>query len=267
MKYMINIGRFTFLDIIQGRVYQILLLATVFAPLFGALLSSLFMVDIGKVYMDGVMGVFHFVSIVFTLFIAGSLLARDIEQKVCYMFVVPPLSRASFLGGRFLGFIFAYIMMVMLIMVESTLIGYVVFSQTAAFYMAGYSWFNMSLLIALHACPYIAILGFVFFIVSWATGLAEIIFFSSMGLLLSWVLPSILLVIHNDTDSQTFLFTILSLIYGVLPHLNGAMISAALTHGNISLSFADICAYVIEHIAYAGVFFGLAIWFFNRRDL
>lgn len=265
---MINIGRFTFLDIIQGRVYQILLLTTVFAPLFGTVLSSLFMVDIGKVYMDGVMGVFHFISIVFILFIAGSLLARDIEQKVCYMFVVPPLSRESFFWGRFLGFIFAYIMMIVLLMVESALIGAFIFSQTAAFYMAGYSWFNMSLLVVLHACPYIAVLGFVFFVVSWATGLAEIIFFSSMGLLLSWILPGILLVIQNDVDSQfPFLFSILSLVYGVLPHLNGAMISAALTHGEISLSSADVWAYVIEHIAYAGVFFGLSIWFFNRRDL
>ncbi|MDQ7004203.1 MAG: hypothetical protein Q9N67_04495 [Ghiorsea sp.] len=270
MKYWINITKLTWLEVVQGRVFQILLASTLLAPLFGAVLSSLFMMDIGKVYMDGVMAFVHFISMAFILFIAASLLARDIEQKVCYLLVVQPASREAYWIGRFFGFVLAYVLLVSLLVIESVLLGEFIFSAKAAVYLAGYSWLNMSLLIFLHSFQYISLLALVFFIVSWATGLAEIIFFSTMGLILSWVFPQLLLVMGQSQGVEgapVLLYQIFEWIYQLLPHLNGANIALLLTHGDERLTVADMSLYIMEHVGYAGVFLGLGIWLFRQRDL
>ncbi len=270
MKYWVNIAGLTLLEVVQGRVFQILLATTLLAPLFGAILSSLFMMDIGKVYMDGVMAFVHFTSMVFVLFITASLLARDIEQKTCYLLVVQPASREAYLMGRFFGFVLVYILMIGLLVIESVMIGELIFFGKPDIYLAGYSWLNMSLLIFLHSFQYIALLGLIFFIVSWATGLAEIMFFSTMGLVLSWVFPQLLLVMgqsHSAEESPVFLYQMFELIYQLLPHLNGANIALLLTHGDESLTITDMSIYMMEHIGYAGVLLGLALWMFRKRDL
>ena len=268
-RHLINITRFTSLEVLQARIFQVLLGVTLAAPLFGVVLSSLFMMDIGKVYMDGVMSVSHFISVIFILFITASLLARDIEQKVCYFLVVQPSSRKAYLFGRFLGFILMYLLLMTLLSLESVVVGTVLFHDSLPVYVSGFTWFNMSSLVFLHAFPYIAVLGFVFFIASWATGFVEIIFFSLAGLLLSWVFPQVLPAIYqvgSGTEPSTFLYYIFDTLYNLLPHLNGADIALALTHDQ-SLSAKEIVLYLIEHIAYAGVLMGLAVWQFEKRDL
>jgi len=270
MKLTINMAWFTVLEVVQGRVFQILLISTLVAPLFGVLLASLFMIDIGKVYMDGVMAVVHFLSMVFVLFIVASLMSRDLEQKVCYLFVVKPANRVTYFWGRFFGFLSAYAILVLALFVISGFVGELFLSGKPELYLAGFSVSNLFSLIFLTSFQYISLLGLVFFIVSWATGFAEIILFSSVALLFSWVFPPILAVIGGGPtlgDSSSLLYEFLNIIYHVLPHLNGGNLLLNLTHQQTGISLSDFMIYCLEHIGYAGVLLISGIWFFKRRDL
>lgn len=269
IKLISNTAYLTIQEIFQSRVYQLLLIVSLCTPIVAYLLSSLFLVDIGKVYMDGVLGMFHLVSLVFVLFLAASILARDIERKVCYLFVVPPANRGTYLFGRFFGFMFIYYVMSLLLILVSVASAEVIFKGVDALYLSGYTPFNLFLLLFLHSLQYVALLGFAFFIASWATGLAEVMFFALMGFLISWILPSILGVINPASGTEqgsAILYAMLSAVYLVLPHLNAAEASLMLVHGNV-IEKSDVILFCLDHVSYTAVFFGLAIWFFQRRDL
>lgn len=269
MKYMINIMKLTFREVIQSRSYQSLVAIALLAPIFGLILSSLFLVDLGKVYMDGAMAISHFLSIIFVLFVSAALLARDVEQKVCYLLVIKPSNRGIYLGGRFLGLLFAYATLMALVALLSMVVGDIYLGNKMEFYQSGYVWYAMFELIFLHAFQYIALLAFVFFIFSWATGAPEIMLFSAAAILFSWAFPPILLAMNNPDVAQevpALLQNLLHWIYECLPHLNGASIALELTHGR-GLPDSAMALYVLEHLSYAGVFFMLAYYFFSRRDL
>ena len=269
LKIINNTIALTFLEVVQSRVYQVLLVMALLSPLFAYFLSSLFLVEIGKVYMDGVLAAVHFLSVIFTLFIVSSILVRDISHKVCYLLVVQPATRESYLMGRFFGFLVTLLILITVVGLVSIGAGFLIFLDEMQLYVAGYTWSNISLLIFLHSFQYVSLLGFIFFIVSWATGLAEVMFFSMLGLTISWALPQVLVLLNPEFGGEqknAVLFEFLRTVYQILPHLNGSDISLALTHG-ASLSFSAISLYILEHLGYAGVFLGLAVWVFNRRDL
>ncbi|MDX8380476.1 MAG: hypothetical protein R8M14_00005 [Ghiorsea sp.] len=269
MQSWINITKLTFLEVFQARTYRILLSSTFLVPIFGFLLSSLFLVDLGKVYMDGMIGMVHLFSIVFILFVAVGLLSKDIEQKICYFLLSAPATRISYLFGRFTGLLGVFALMLLLIALESSLAGYYYVGNIAEIYQSGFVWTNVFELIFLHSFQYIALLGFVFFVFSWASGAAEIMLFSTTAFLFSWVFPPILLALQNPEVASKvppFIYKFLEFLYQLLPHLNGSSIALEIAHGK-DVSFFSMAIYCLEHASYTAVFLMIAIWFFSRRDL
>ncbi|MDX8384094.1 MAG: hypothetical protein R8M45_08430 [Ghiorsea sp.] len=269
MKPWLNLTTFSFWEVCQGRVYKILLAAILLMPLLAIMLSSLFLFDIGKVYIDAVIALTHVLMIIYILFVCVSLLARDIEQKVCYLLLAYPAGRISYVCGRFAGFLLALFVLLLALSVVNAAVGEWYIGSMNELYRSDFSWQSLVAIITLHAFQYIAILGVVFFIFSWATGAAEIMLFSSVVILFSWVFPPILLAMQRqDVAAKVpgFLQQFLDVIYQALPHLNGGSIALELSHAK-ALQAGDIGVYLLEHVAYAGVMLMLALWKFSKRDL
>ncbi len=269
MKPWLSIIQLTFLEVIQSRIFQVLAAATLLAPLFGFVLSSLFLVDIGKVYLDGVLGVMHVLSMGFVLFISAGILARDLEQKVCYLLVLEPSSRIIYMLGRFCGLTLVFFGFIGLVVLSGSIFAHFYIAIKSEFYQSNYAWQHLAALIFLHGFQYWALLGLVFFIFSWATGMVEIVVFASAGLLLSWIFPPILRAMQSQEVAEQVPLKIQSILnfgYNLLPHLTGGEIALALVHGK-SIGAIEILWYIVEHTAYAGLLLSIAIIMFSRRDL
>ena len=265
----INIVRLTWLELWQSRTYRIMLLIALIAPIGAIVIASLFLSDVGKVYVDGIAGASQLLAMVFMLFMAVSLLGSDVYQKICYLLLNPPVKRSDYFIGRYFGLCLAFLVMLAVLLFSSSVAGILFLRDKAEIYQSGFSWMMLAQMMFFYFFQYISILGVIFFLVSWASGNAEIMLFAVAALLFSWLFPPILKALQDPLVQENVpqaVTAMLQGIYEVLPHLEGAQISLLLSHGSV-ISFIDTMFYMLEHIAYSLVFFMLGLLLFNRRDL
>jgi len=264
-----NLTRLTLSELWQSRSYKALLVLALLSPLLAMTVSSLFMVDIGKVYMDGIAAMSQLLAIFFLVFLVVTLLTRDIFQRVCYILLTPPVTRNDYFIGRFIGVAVAFLMLLLLLFASSALSGWLYLAEKSEFYQSGYAWYHLAQLIFFNYFQYISIVGFIFFIVSWSSGDTESMLFTVAILIFSWVFPPVLKAMQSVAVAQQTpdsVVLMLQWLYEVLPHLQGSEIALSLAHG-MSIDSTAAVYYVLEHGLYALVFFLLGLLIFNRRDL
>jgi len=265
----IKITYLTWLELWQSRTYKILLGFALLAPVLGIGLAVLFMIDIGKVYMDSIAAIAHVLAMVLLLFVVVTLLSRDIFDRICYILLNPPATRVDYYWGRFAGVALVFFVLLLVLLGSSALGGFLYVENKDIFYQSNYSWFNLAQLIFFNYFQYISILGVIFFIVSWSSGDAETMLFTVSILIFSWLFPPVLKVMQNAEVAEKtpeFIVVLLQSIYEVLPHLQGSDISLRLAHG-ISIGWEQGLLYIAEHSFYGVCFFLLGLMIFLRRDL
>jgi len=265
----INIARLTWLELWQSRTYKTLLVFALVSPVCAIILASLFMVDLGKVYMDAIAGASQVLAMVFLVFLVVTLLSRDIFERVCYVLLAPPVRRSDYFIGRFVGVLFVFLVLLLVLLASSVVGGLVYVEQQAPMYQSGYAWFHLAQLMFFNFFQYVSMLGVIFFIVSWSSGDAETMLFTVAMLIFSWVFPPVLKSMQNpDVTKETpeAVVSLLQVLYDTMPHLQGADIALALAHG-VGISLLETCYYVLEHSLYGLIFFVLGLMIFQRRNL
>jgi len=260
--------RFTLKEIYSQRIYQILAGMLVVIPWLMLIPTSLFMLDIGKVFIDLLFLCLHGWALVYIFFIACPLLARDLEQGTCHIFLTLPMSRTQYYWSRFAGITSGFIPLLIVFLVSSSLAFTFAESIWGTYIQTGAntSFIYGTLLILL---PYIALTAVLFLIASSATGLPEITVFLFSVWLLCWTIPPVLGALQSaDIQSSTpdAIVLIIKVANQLLPDLSGSDISLALAHNNPLQSF-QVIGYCTHHLAYALLAMLLAITMFKRRDL
>lgn len=258
---------FSALEIFQSRIFLILTIAALGIPLFGLIVASLFMMDLGKVYYDVLIAGSNLTSIVYCLFVCGHMLAKDIENQICHLFITAPMQRWHYQMGRFLGITFVFLILTLTLGLGGALGAMAYMNEGAVILEVNPLWAFAAA--GFVAFQYLSILGGVFFIASWATGLAEIMFFSFAFVAFSWTFPPILEAMRMPEVMERIpadLATFVQALYGILPHLNSYQFAVMLPHGHLP-DARNAFWFALEHIAYAGAGLSLAFWFFRRRDL
>ena len=264
-----ELSRFTFIEIIQSRVFRLLVGGSLLIPLIAVIIASLFMADVGKVYLDVVLSGAHFVSIVFTLFIAASLLAKDIDQRICYIILSAPIKRHQYILARYAGISIAFAVLALIMTIASYIGGYFYIGSLPDLYQSGFSTMMMPMMFFYVFFQYLSLISVAVFFFSWATGTAEIMLFTSSVILFSWVFPPVLAALQTEElASQTplFLNQLIQLVYQFLPHLNGSDFALSIAH-SLDINVKNLMLYMLEHSAYAGIALVLALLLFKRRDL
>lgn len=263
------IGKLTCLELLQNRAMRSLMAFLLLFPFASFIFTNLFLMDIGKVFVDAMAGLSHLVGIVYILFFAAPLLARDIEARVCYFLLTPPVSRNQYLLGRFAGISTIFILLLVVLSITGTLCAWLVLEGNFAVYHSGLTLSRIAVLAFFQFFHYISLLGIALFIFSWASGMAEIMLFTSLVTLLCWVFPPIIQAMQNPEvvkDIPLWITQLLDAVYGLLPHLNGSEIALALAHG-VSIGAVPTTYYALEHISYAVIAVILSMWLFSKRDL
>lgn len=269
MKYIRELGYFTALEVLQSRIYKILLLVCTLVPLTGIIFSNLFLVDLGKVYMDVMTGGAHLLALIFVLFLAAPLLARDIDQRICYILLIPPIQRWQYLCGRFAGLTIAFIVLMMVLTLCGLIGTWLFIDSNYAMHQSDITALSVPLLVFFIFFQHISLIGLLFFFFSWATGTAEIMVFTIAAAIFAWIFPPILQALQDPEVARQipeWLQALLQAFYQMLPHLNGGDIALALAHGERIEMLATL-AYCTEHLSYAIIALLLAIIAFRHRDL
>jgi len=259
---------FTVSELAGQRIYHILTVALLLLPWLLLIPTSLFMLELGKVFTDLLFTALHGWLLVFLFFLGAPLVSRDIEQGTCHLFLMLPMPRSHYLWGRFLGLVTAFIPLFAAYL-TSAYLACIFGAQHWTGYFASDSSVYFSAGAALILLPYIALTAVLFLIASRATGLPEITVFLFSVWALCWSLPPVLQAMHHATDIESapgWLIGFLKAINQFLPDLSSSTISLYMAHTK-SLSAINVTGYCVEHIAYAILAMGIAVVLFNRRDL
>ena len=265
----IKLAKLTWLELWQSHVYKSLLVLSLLSPGLAIVMGSLFMVDIGKVYIDTIAAFSQLIAIMFLIFMVVGLLSKDIFDRVCYILLTPPMTRFDYFFGRFLGFMLAFLALLLVLFVASLVIGLLYLGAKPSFYQSGFSGFLLAQLMFFYFFQYIAVLGVIFFIISWSSGAAEAMLFTVALLIFTWVFPPVLQAMQNPDvlrATPNIVMMLLEWVYEIIPHLQGGDISLALAHGE-TIQVQQGLLYVTEHMVYSVLFFTLGFIFFKRRDL
>jgi len=260
---------FTLQEVINARLFRLMLLAPMVLSLLALTFTGLFMLDLGKVFVDSMFTTAHILCFAFLMFMTVPFLARDIEARFTYVLLTLPINRNQYLIGRFLGLTMAFLLLISALAVVSVLSLELTQFIWDDLYMASANAGNIILGIALISCQYLSLMAVALFVFSWATGPAEVLSFTFLIWLLSWIFPPVLTAMQDADVAETvppLLQAFLEGCYQLLPHLTGGDIANRLAHG-ASLSGSDISLYIAEHTAYTVILLILSTLLFRRRNL
>ena len=259
----------TIRELASQRVYRIVLAALLLMPWLLLIPASLFLLDVGKVLTDLLFTTLHAWLLIFLFFMAAPLIARDIEQGSCHIFLTLPMRRSHYLWARFVGLFTALMPLFVAYALSASLTLAFAESRWQAVYVApnAISLFNSgAVLIVL---PYLALTAVLFLIAASATGLPETMVFLFSVWLLCWSLPPVLGALEQTevaAKTPSWIGTMLQTVNQLLPDLSSSRISLYLAHGR-ALDAAAVAGYCLQHVAYALLAMLLAIFVFRRRDL
>lgn len=260
---------FTLRELSSQRIYRLLLLSLVLIPWLLLIPASLFLLDVGKVFTDLLFTTLHAWLLAYLFFLAAPLLARDIEQGICSLFLTIPMSRESYLWGRFLGLIGSIFPLLFCYIISAVFAFLWAEGVWPIDYVAATSKFNFSMGAVLIMLPYLALAAVLFLIAAGATGLAEISVFLFSVWLLCWAIPPVLDALQQvevAAKTPSWIGVLLHGIDKLLPQLSSSHISLQLAH-QLPLTAVSIFGYILHHLTFTTLAMMAATTLFKRRDL
>jgi ABC-type transport system involved in multi-copper enzyme maturation permease subunit len=103
----------TFKEAVRNKIFYLLVMFGIFFALSSQLVSLLTIGDKVKVLKDVGLGSIHFFSVLVAIFTGINLVFKEIDKKTIYNILSKPISRSSFIIGKFLGL--AYTLLVALV--------------------------------------------------------------------------------------------------------------------------------------------------------
>lgn len=268
MRQILTLAGFTLREMAGQRIYRILLLSLLVIPWLLLIPTSLFLLDLDKVFMDMLFAAQHAWLVVYLFFLAVPLLARDIEQGICNIFLTLPMSRTGYLWGRFGGVVCAMLPLLFCFVISASM-AFLWAAESWPGYVAADAWLSFACGSLLILLPYLALAAILFLIAAGATGSAEITVFLFSVWLICWTLPPVLEALQSMEVAEStpgWLAMLLQGISQLLPDLSSSRISLRLAH-QLSLPPGSVLGYSVQHTAYAVLAMLAATAVFKRRDL
>jgi len=103
-----SVSKLTFREVLKERFFLGILTVEVLSIFACYYLSEIAAGDTVKVAMDFILGFFFFLSSLFVVMVSTSTLFRDLSNKFIYIVLSKPISRESYLFGKYLGVISVY---------------------------------------------------------------------------------------------------------------------------------------------------------------
>jgi Cu-processing system permease protein len=243
----------TFKETIRDRVLAVIVVFALVMIAGGLWLGSISLGEQGRMMKDFGLVAVTFFGLIVAVFIAASLVHKEVEKRTVFVLFSKPVSRASFIAGKFLG---------LCVTMAVVLAGMGVFLFLLVWAVAGDASGMLLVAVAMIFVQLLAVM-------------AVTIFFSTMG---SAILASVLGICvfvagqlsHNVLSltrlgHNAFTEALSWVVYVVIPNLSAVDVKAGVV-GESTLSWAEIGVWTLYLLAYVVVVLALASVVFRRKE-
>ncbi len=269
MMHIKNLALYSFRELMGMLVVRITLAVAVLLPLAAWIFSQFFLMELTKVQLDVMTAGSYLLGMVLILIAVVPMLGADIGGRLCYFYLMPPVSRSEYMLGRFIGAALLLLLLFAVLLAGSEALIAMALEHAPADRRYGISW-ETGLIIAGTACyQSITLLAAVFFIAAWATGFAELLLFSIAACALFWIMPPVLEAMKNPFLMVGVPTWIVSLVHGIawlLPEMNAGQFILAALHGQAT-DYTMLLLHFLGHAGYALMMLMACLLMFARRDL
>ncbi|WP_018295310.1 hypothetical protein [Mariprofundus ferrooxydans] len=268
MNKLLTLAVFSLREILAAPAYRALIASTVVIGIGAMAISNLFLLETIKVELDFLWLGMSLLATVYMLVVAVGLLAQDFTQGIAYLFL-PHMSRQTYLLARISGIVAGLLLLLALMMLVATATVAWGLHHTPAGQTHGITWWSPAILTGMALLQSLTVLSIVIFTCSWASGLVEMILFSTVFTALAYLLPSVIQAMTSTEVMAQVPEWAAILIHAVdylFPDMTGAQMVLAVVHG-LPVPSAALVWFVISQVGYIMILSAVGFLIFVRRDL
>ncbi len=256
----------TLKGIFRDRVFQgIMALAVLF--LFIPSAATLSMRQVTELSITLSLSLTSFILLLLSVFLGATSLWKDMERRYTFSVLSLPISRSSYLLGRFFGLALFQIL-------TSTLLGAVaclVIKISSGMYPPDRPivWTWLVLAIVFTTLKYILLVGVALLISTLSTSFFLPIFGTICAFLASGITQQVYEYVKSSAAEQAispFLQSAVTLVYYLLPNLAGFDLKVNAVY-SIAPNFAGLGFTAAYFVSYTAILLGAAALLFNRREM
>jgi len=255
----------TLKGIFRDRVFQgIMVSALVF--LFVPAIASLSMRQVTELSLTLSLSLISFIMLLLSVFLGGTSLWKDIERRYTFSVLGLPISRTSYLLGRFGGTALFVVLTAVLLGIVS--FGVVEYSSVIYSPSRPVVWSTMALCILFDALKYILLIAVAFLFSTVSTSFFLPIFGTIAMYLVGGVTQQVYEYIHSPASKEIapILKQIASVLYYMLPNFSAFDLKVNAIYG-LPVPAYGLFLTVVYFVVYVGLLLSLSAAIFLRREM
>jgi ABC-type transport system involved in multi-copper enzyme maturation permease subunit len=245
-------------EAIRNRILYSILVFAIFMIGSSYLLAQMQFGDYAKIVSDVGMGSISFFGVMISVFLGVGLLNREIERRTIYLVITKPVSRSSFLLGKFFGLNLTLLANLLVMLLAFYLVIWFTFPDSSRFFSN-----------TIYLKCFVLIIGECFIL----TGLAILFSTFSTVILSSIFCVGLYIIGHLLSDikflalkSESVMFKyVVNALYYILPNLEVFNNREAVAH-SITYSWGLVGYGLLYSVLYTSILLLIAIVIFSRRD-
>lgn len=263
---MLNIIGVTLKGIFRDRVFHgIMALAVLF--LFIPSAASLSMRQVAELSITLSLSLISFILLLLSVFLGATSLWKDMERRYTFSVLSLPISRSSYLLGRFFG-------LVLFLILTSIVLGAVAclaIKVTSSMYPSErpivWGWFVLAIVFA--TLKNILLIGVALLLSTVSTSFFLPVFGTICAFLASGITQQVYEYVNSPAAAQTvspLLKLSVALVYYLLPNLAGFDLKVNAIY-SLDPNLVGLCVTAAYFVAYTAILLGGAALLFNRREI
>jgi ABC-type transport system involved in multi-copper enzyme maturation permease subunit len=262
MKTIIGI---TLKGIFRDRVFQgIMVTALLF--LLIPVIASLSMRQVTELSITLSLSLISFIMLLLSVFLGGTSLWKDIERRYTFSVLGLPISRQSYLLGRFLGA--ALFLLIAVIILGFAAAAVITWSSATYPPERPVQWYLLALCIVFDALKYILLIAVAFLFSTVSTSFFLPVFGAIAMFMAGGVMQQVYEYIHSPASKalSPFAKTLAGSLYYILPNFEAFDLKVNAIYG-LPLPATGLLMTLAYFALYAGILLSLSATIFARREM
>ncbi|MGA1846085.1 ABC transporter permease [Deferribacter abyssi] len=254
----------TFRSVIKDRIFLIIVFLVFIYGLI-PVFSYFSMRQVQEISITMSLTLNSFILLFLSLFGGISTIWRDIERKYTYTLLSYPVTRISYLVGRYFGFV----LLLLLITILNFSLSVIVIKISAGFYKSQLPiiWLNIFGAFAFSFLKYCLLLAFGFLFASFSTSFFTPIFSTVAIFIAGNSIQGIFDYVMKEADKiSVFVKSVVKLAYYILPNFSAFDLTSYATYA-LQINGKSIIFTLVYFLFYLTIVLSLTVIIFNRRDL
>lgn len=262
---MISIIDITLKGIFRDRVFQGIMV-TAFAFLLIPVVASLSMRQVTELSLTLSLSLISFILLLLSVFLGGTSLWKDIERRYSYSVLGLPISRQSYMVGRFGG-------VALFVLLAATVLGVAAFA--VVFYASSLYppdkpvvWSNLALCILFDSLKYILLIAVAFLLSTVSTSFFLPIFGAIATFLAGGITQQVYEFINSPggTTLSPLVKLLAKALYYILPNFGAFDLKVNAIYG-LALPLNGLLLTAAYFVVYVGFVLSIAAIIFSRREM